>query len=500
MEEPILELRGVSKYFPGIHALEGVDFRVRRSEVHALIGENGAGKSTLVKILSGVYQPTEGIIIRNGEEIELKNPHFAQAAGISTIHQEATMFPDLTVTENIFMGHHARGARSGVLDWRSMERRTLELLEQLEIDIDPKAVVKNLSVAERQMIEIVKALSINASVVIMDEPTSALTLKEVDHLYKIIRRLKEQGKAIIFISHKFDEIFNIADYYTVLRDGQYVGEGRVADTKVDDLIRMMVGRTLNQLFPKADVEQGEVVLSAEGLTSEGIFNDISFELHKGEILGFFGLVGAGRSEVMRALFGIDPLTAGQVALEGTAVRIKNPRDALELGIGLVPEDRQLQGAIVEMSINDNTTLAVLSSLSPRGFLDKRKQLEVTDKFGTLMQIKASGWNQQVNNLSGGNQQKVVLAKWLAADPKILILDEPTKGIDVGTKAAVHKLISELAGQGMGIILVSSELPEILGMADSVIVMHEGVQTARFERAECNSEKIMMAATGQHNKG
>ena len=495
MEEPILELRSISKYFPGIHALEKVDFRVRPAEVHALIGENGAGKSTLVKILSGVYQPTEGTIRCSGQAADFKNPHIAQAAGISTIHQEATMFPDLTVTENIFMGHHVRGARSRLLDWRSMGKRTRALLDQLEIDIDPKAIVKNLSVAERQMIEIVKALSINASVVIMDEPTSALTLNEVEHLYKIIRRLKEQGKAVIFISHKFDEIFAIADYYTVLRDGQYVGEGRVAETTVNDLIRMMVGRSLNQLFPKSEVEQGEVVLAASGLSSEGVFDDVSFELHKGEILGFFGLVGAGRSEVMRALFGIDPLTSGTVLLEGKQVRIKKPNEALELGIGFVPEDRQLQGAIVEMSINDNATLAVLSSLSPKGFLDKKRQNEVTEKFGTLMQVKASGWDQLVNNLSGGNQQKVVLAKWLAADPRILILDEPTKGIDVGTKAAVHKLISELAGQGMGIILVSSELPEILGMADSVIVMHEGVQTARFDRSECDSEKIMMAATG-----
>lgn len=499
MGEPILELRGVSKYFPGIHALEEVDFRVRPAEVHALIGENGAGKSTLVKILSGVYRPTEGTVLRDGEPVEFKNPHFAQASGISTIHQEATMFPDLSVTENIFMGHHMQAGRSRLLDWRSMEVRTRELLEQLEIDVDPKAIVKNLSVAERQMIEIVKALSINADVVIMDEPTSALTLNEVEHLYKIIRRLKEQKKAVIFISHKFDEIFMIADSYTVLRDGRYVGEGRVVDTTVNDLIRMMVGRNLKQLFPKTEVKQGKVILRAEGLSAEGIFHKVSFELHKGEILGFFGLVGAGRSEVMRALFGIDPLSSGRIVLDGKPVTIKTPNDALKLGIGLVPEDRQLQGAILEMSINDNVTLAMLSAVSPGGFLDKKRQRRLTEKYGTLMQVKASRWDQLVNNLSGGNQQKVVLAKWLAADPRIIILDEPTKGIDVGTKAAVHKLISELAGRGMGIILVSSELPEILGMADTVIVMHEGAQTARYARSECDSEKIMMAATGQHNK-
>ncbi len=492
----LLELRGISKHFPGIRALDRVDFKARAGEVHALIGENGAGKSTLVKILTGIYQPGEGQMLLEGKPVVFPSPHESQAAGISAIHQEATMFLELTVTENVFMGHHLLRSGLALVDWAGMEKRTKALLDDLEIRISPRAKVKNLSFAERQMVEIVKALSINTKIVIMDEPTSALTLSEVEHLYRIIRLLKEQGKAVIFISHKFEEIYQIADCYTVLRDGRYIGEGLVATSTVGELVQMMVGRSLNQLFPKNELVPGEVALSVVGLGRSGFFRDITFQVRRGEILGFFGLVGAGRSEVMRAIFGVDRRDEGTIEIAGKAVNIRRPSDALAAGIAFVPEDRQLQGAMIQMSIRENTTLPVIDSLSDRGFLNRRNEEALVERYGTLMQIKASSWEQAVNNLSGGNQQKVVLAKWLATEPKILILDEPTKGIDVGTKAEVHRFISQLAADGIAIVLVSSELPEILGMSDAIVVMHEGRITDRLTRADATTEKVILAATGR----
>ncbi len=490
--DSILTLKGVSKDFPGIKALDRVDLSVRPGEVHALIGENGAGKSTLVKILSGVFPPTEGVITLEGKPISFRSPHESQAAGISAIHQEATMFPELSVTENIFMGHHLKAR--GMVGWRSMQERTSELLESLQIKINPRAKVKTLSFAERQMVEIVKALSINTKIVIMDEPTSALTLREVEHLYTIIRQLAQSGKAIIFISHKFDEIFEIADSYTVLRDGKWVGEGRVAEATVDSIVRMMVGRSLDQMYPKSEIPLGEVALKVQGLTRNGIFKDVSFELRKGEILGFFGLVGAGRSEVMRVIFGIDAADGGEISIDGKRVEIRNPSDAMRHGIALVPEDRQLQGAILPMNIRENTTLPIVGSLARRGVLRRGAETSVTERYGSLLQVKSAGWEAAVNSLSGGNQQKVVLAKWLATKPRVLVLDEPTKGIDVATKATVHKFISDLAAESIAVILVSSELPEILGMSDNIVVMHEGRITAHMSRAEATPERVIIAAT------
>ena len=471
---------------------------VRRGEVHALIGENGAGKSTLVKILSGVFPPSEGEILLEGKPVSFRSPHESQAAGVSAIHQEATMFPELSVTENIFMGHHL--LRRGVVQWGAMEERTRGLLQALDIKLNPRAKVKTLSFAERQMVEIVKALSINAKVVIMDEPTSALTLREVEHLYAIIRQLARSGTSIIFISHKFEEIFEIADSYTILRDGRWVDEGTVAGTTVDDIVRKMVGRSLEQMYPKSDVPFGPPVLRVEGLSRNGIFKDVSFELRRGEILGFFGLVGAGRSEVMRVLFGIDPCDGGEIFVDGKRVEIRSAAAAMRCGLALLPEDRQLQGVILPMSIRENTTLPIVGSLARRGVLRRSVETEVTERYGSLFQVKCAGWDVAVNSLSGGNQQKVVLAKWLATDPRVLVLDEPTKGIDVATKATVHKFISDLAAQAMGIILVSSELPEILGMSDTIIVMHEGRVTARIPRAEATSEKVLLAATATEDGG
>jgi len=495
LTEEILNLRKISKYFPGIKALDEVDFKVRTGEVHALVGENGAGKSTLVKIMTGIYQPTSGSIFMNGKKITFPSPIHSQKAGISAIHQEATMFPELSVLENIFMGHHIKKSERGLLDWVEMKKRAKELLIRLEMDVDVNTLVKDLSIAQRHMVEIAKALSMDAKVVIMDEPTSALTLKEVEYLYRIIRKLKSQGRAIIFISHKFEEVFDIADHFTVLRDGKFIEEGKIKNISQEEIIRTVVGRTLDKMFPKIDTKLGKMALKVEGLSRPGVFKDISFELHQGEILGFFGLVGAGRSEVMQTIFGIDHKKDGEIMIHEQIADIKNPNDAMAKGIAYVPEDRQLQGTILNMSVKDNVTLPVVDKLSRFIFLNQLKEWEITEKYGKDMDIKAATWQQFVLSLSGGNQQKVVLAKWLATIPSILIMDEPTKGIDVGTKVAVHRIMSKLASEGIAIILVSSELPEIIGMSDRIIVMHEGIIVSCFNRDETNSEEIIKAATG-----
>ncbi len=491
----ILQLEGISKYFPGIKALDGVNLKVRSGEVHALIGENGAGKSTLVKVITGIYQPDEGRIILNGEEVTFKNPIASQQMGIAAIHQEATMFPQLSVVENIYMGHHLKKKGLGLIDWKTMKRHTKELLSRLELDIDPETPVNKLSTAQRHMVEIVKALSIDANIIIMDEPTSAFSTRETEDLYKIIRQLKKEGKAIIFISHKFEDIYEIADYFTVLRDGRYIGEGVVSSTEQNEIIQMMVGRNLTQMFPKKKVQIGECILKVVGLSHETYFKDVSFELHRGEILGFFGLIGAGRSEVMETIFGILERSSGKVFLKNREIQINSPNDAINMGIAYVPEDRQIEGVILAMNIRENVTLPIIDMISGNGILDKSRERKITEEYGKQMEIKASSWEQSVNNLSGGNQQKVVLAKWLATKPEILILDEPTKGIDVATKARVHEFISELVEHGLGIILVSSEIPEILGMSDKVIVMHEGEVTGVFDRKEATSENLIKAAMG-----
>ncbi len=500
MSETILEVKNLTKYFPGIKALDGVHMTVRTGEVHALIGENGAGKSTLVKILTGVYFPTAGEVRYKGENLSFKNALDAQEAGIAAIHQEASMFPELSVTENIFMGHHITKGKSKRIDWKAMQRETQALLDELELDIDCNKLVKNLSVAQRHMVEIAKALSLNAQVVIMDEPTSALSLREVEDLYKIVRRLKDDGKAIIFISHKFEEIFEICDYFTVLRDGKYIGEGSVKESTVNDIVTMMVGRSLDQMYPKSEVEIGKALLSVKNLSQTGYFSDVSFDLHEGEILGFFGLIGAGRSEIMRTIFGIDKKSEGTISLYGKEIHISDPTVAMQQGIAFVPEDRQTQGVILEMSISKNITLPQIDKLSKFGVINRKKEAELTKTYGEKMEIRAAGWHVDADTLSGGNQQKVVLAKWLATEPKILILDEPTKGIDVATKAAVHEFISDMASRGLAVILISSELPEVLGMADRILVMHEGEMTGEFTREEANSDNIIKAATGHTENG
>ena len=491
---PVLETIGISKAFPGVKALEGVNLALYPGSVTALVGENGAGKSTLVKILTGVYTPDEGRILLGGTEIKIPNAQAAFHSGITATHQETVLFDELTVTENIFIGHQLTD-RFGFLDWRAMREKTKQILRELEVDLDPDLRLSELAIARKHLVAIARALSVDAKIVIMDEPTASLSHKEVEELYAIVAKLKREGKAILFISHKFEEIFRIADYYTVFRDGRAVGTGRVAEATQAGLIALMVGRTVDQVFPKVAVPLGNVVFQVDGLSHPTEFADISFDLRRGEILGFYGLVGAGRSEVMQALFGITRPSGGTVALEGRAVAIAKPSDAVAAGIVYVPEERQRQGVVLALPIFENMTLPSLSRLSPRGFLDLAREFALTRRYAERLDLRAASLDQEVGTLSGGNQQKVVIGKWLATEPRVIILDEPTKGIDIGSKAAVHALMSALAAQGLSIIMVSSEIPEILGMSDRVIVMREGRIAGRFDRAGLTAETLVRAATG-----
>jgi rhamnose transport system ATP-binding protein len=490
---PALALEGVSKRFPGVRALHDVRLTLERGEVTAVLGENGAGKSTLVKILTGIHQPDAGTITIGGEQRRFATPRDAWAAGVTAIHQETVMFDELSVAENVFMGHMPK--RRGAVDWAAMRLRTADLLAKLEADFDATTQLRRLGVAQKHLVEIARALSHDARIVIMDEPTAALSAREIDDLFRIVAQLKAEGRAVLFISHKFDEIFRIADRWTCLRDGEHVGEGRIGDVTEADLVRLMVGRPIDQVFPKRAVALGETVLEVEGLGNATEFADLSFSLRKGEILGFYGLVGAGRSEAMQALFGVSRPSTGHVRIAGKPVEIREPADAIAAGLAYVPEDRQVQGAVTQLGIRENTTLASLDRFVRAFVLARGAELDRTRQLGGRLSVKAAHWEQRLQELSGGNQQKVVVAKWLATDPSILILDEPTKGIDVGSKAAVHEFMGELAADGLAVILVSSELPEVMGMADRIIVMHEGRKAAEFSRAEATPEAIVTAATG-----
>jgi rhamnose transport system ATP-binding protein len=493
---PVLQLEDIRKAFAGIQALDGVSFDASPGSVHALIGENGAGKSTLVRVMTGAHAPDSGTIRVGGEVVTMRAPIDAQRLGIAAIYQEPTLFPDLDVAENIFMGRQPLRPGLRQVLWPSMYRQARELVERLGVRLDVRARVRGLSVADQQTVEIAKALSTNSRVLIMDEPTAALSLREVSELFRIVRQLRAHDVAVIFISHRLEEIYEIADQITVLRDGKNVGGGTTSDLPQDRLIQMMVGRTLDKLFPKEEAEIGETVLQVEGLRRDGVFRDISFELRRGEILGLAGLVGARRTEVARAIFGIDRLQGGRILLHGSPISIKAPRDALRRGIAYLPEDRQHQGLVLSMPITHNVTLPILQSLSTAGWIRTREESIIAHEQGQRLQLRgASSYMQAVRQLSGGNQQKVVLAKWLATKPRVLILDEPTRGIDVGTKAEVHRLISQLAGQGLAILMISSELPEVLGMSDRILVMREGRLTGEFTRSEATQEVIMAAATG-----
>ncbi|MCP4298597.1 MAG: sugar ABC transporter ATP-binding protein [Proteobacteria bacterium] len=494
----LLRMEKIAKHFGGIKALQGVNLNLESGKVMALIGENGAGKSTLVKILTGIYQPDEGSLFLENQEVFFNEPYESRNAGISAIHQETVMFKELSVTENIFMGHHLK-KNAWLLDWPRMNKITQGVLDRLEVDFSPESRMSDLSVAQKHVVQIAKALTSESKIVIMDEPTSSLSQREIQDLYKIIRQLKEEGKAILFISHKFDEIFAIADNYTVLRDGEYVDEGKIEDVNEDDLIRLMVGRTLDKVFPKIEVEIGPSVLEVEQLSHETEFEEISFSLKKGEILGFYGLVGAGRSEVMKAIFGVTEFYKGSIKLNGKQTTISSPKDAIGQGIAYVPEDRKLLGALLDMTITENISLPLIDKIMGGILLSPKKEEKESDFFGEKLSIKAHSWGQNVSELSGGNQQKVVLAKWLSTKPKILILDEPTKGIDVGSKAAVHEFMGELAKEGLAVIMVSSELPEILGMSDRIIVMHNGLISKTFKREDATPESVLAAATGSDSQ-
>jgi rhamnose transport system ATP-binding protein len=490
----MLKISNLSKSFPGVRALHDIGFALNGGEVTALIGENGAGKSTVVKILTGIYQPDAGVVEVEGRSVHFASPSDAWKAGITAIHQETAMFDELTVAENIFMGHSPT-AKFGLVDWRMINARAREILRGIESDIDPQTLLKQLGVAQKHVVSIARALSHGSQIVIMDEPTASLSAREIDELFRIVDRLKKEGRAILFISHKFDEVFKVADAWVCLRDGEKVGEGKIKDVNQADLVKLMVGRPIDQVFPKRDVVLGDVVLDVDGISNLTEFADISFTLRKGEILGFYGLVGAGRSEAMQCLFGISRKTKGTVQLHGAPIDIHSPSDAIAAGISYVPEDRQVQGAVLPLGIRENITLASLDQHSSGSFLSRFSERQAVRKLGTDLQVKAAHWDQRLGDLSGGNQQKVVIAKWLAANPSILILDEPTKGIDIGSKSAVHGLMGELVAKGLAIILISSELPEILGMADTIVVMNEGRIVARMARADATPEKIVTAATG-----
>jgi rhamnose transport system ATP-binding protein len=494
MKPHVLSLVGVSKSFPGVRALNDVSFALKAGEVTALIGENGAGKSTIVKILTGIYTPDTGEVRVRDEVKTFTSPRDAWSAGIAAIHQETVMFDELSVAENIFMGHMPVKA-SKLVDWALMNSKAAELLKRVDASFSADTKLKELSVAQKHLVEITRALSHDASLIIMDEPTAALSRNEIDDLFRIIAQLKAEGRAILFISHKFDEIFRVADSFVCLRDGEKVGEGPISGVTEAKLVSMMVGRPIDQVFPKRDIAIGDTVLTVEGLSNASEFADITFDLRKGEILGFYGLVGAGRSETMQCLFGLTTPTKGTVSLNGEQVSLTSPEKAIAAGISYVPEDRQHQGVILTLGIRENVTLVSIAQHVRGLFLNRDSELKATRSLGQRLDVRAANWEQRLGDLSGGNQQKVVIAKWLAVQPKVIILDEPTKGIDVGSKAAVHEFIGELAEQGLAVILVSSELPEIMGLADRVMVMKEGRIASTFNRGSWSAEAIMSAATG-----
>ncbi|MBY6151632.1 sugar ABC transporter ATP-binding protein [Vannielia litorea] len=491
---PVLALEGITKAFPGVKALDGVSLRLYPGEVTALVGENGAGKSTVVKTLTGIYQPDGGAILVDGAPVQFPTAQDAARAGVTAIHQETVLFDELSVAENIFLGHAPRG-RFGLIDWRSMQARAGEILRGIGAEIDPATRLRDLGIANKHLVAIARALSVDARVVIMDEPTAALSHKEIEELYELVEKLKAQGKAILFISHKFDEIFRIADRYTVFRDGQFIGDGLISEIDEAALVKMMVGRDVSQVFPDRQSAPGEEVLQVVGYSHPTEFDEIGFSLKRGEILGFYGLVGAGRSEFMQALFGITRPSKGVTKIEGELAVVRSPAEAIAQGIVYVPEDRGQQGAITAMPIFQNVTLPSLGRTSRRGFLKLAEEFRLAREYTERLDLRAASLDTPVGSLSGGNQQKVVIAKWLATKPRVIILDEPTKGIDIGSKAAVHEFMAELAAQGLAVIMVSSEIPEILGMSDRVIVMREGRIAAELEGEALTPETLVRHAAG-----
>lgn len=495
-KKPLLEMKNISKSFPGVKALDNVDLRIFQGEVMALLGENGAGKSTLMKILSGVYTKDQGEIIIDGQDVDIKGIKHAESLGISIIHQELSILPNLTVTENLFLGNEKTNRLTCRINKKIMKERCKVFLEQIGCTVNPDTLVKNISVGEMQMIEIVKAISKNSRVIVMDEPTTALTDVETEKLFKVIEKLKEKGISIVYISHRLDEIFKICDRITVLRDGKYVGETETSKVTKDDLITMMVGRKLEEQFPYKKVNEKNTIMTVENLELKGVLEPISFEVKSGEILGIAGLMGAGRTELAKTIFGEYKKTGGKVLIEGKEALIRSPKDAITEGICYMSEDRKKEGLILGMSVRENITLCNLEHyINKAKAIDKKAEKLEVDKFIKKLSIKTPNQDQKVKNLSGGNQQKVILAKWLMKSPKVLIIDEPTRGIDVGAKKEIYDVLNELKNSGKAIIMISSDMPEVLGISDRIIVMHEGKISGEISREEATQENIMKYAVG-----
>ncbi len=493
MADRILELSHITKTFPGVKALDDVHFDLRHGEIHALIGENGAGKSTLIKVITGVYQPDAGQILFDGSPVEIRSTADSQRLGIAAIYQHVTCYPDLSVTENIFIGHEKIQAFTRKIDWKDLHQRAGELLAQLDADFDPRALMGNLSVAQQQIVEIAKALSTNARIIIMDEPTAPLTARESEDLYRTTEGLRDKGVSIIFISHRMEDMYRLASRVTVFRDARYVGTWNLNEARREDLIMAMVGREITQFFPKRRVAIGEEIFRVEGLSRTGYFKDVSFSLRKGEILAITGLIGAGRTEVCEAIYGVTHPDRGRIVLEGRELHIANPAQAIELGIGYLPEDRLRQGLVLEWELAKNVTLPTLGKFSTLGWLHPKKENAVTKELAEKLEVRAGSVFDLAATLSGGNQQKIIVAKLLAGTMKVIILDEPTKGVDVGAKTAIFNIMTDLAGTGYGIIMVSSEMPEVLGMSDRIVVMRDGRVAAILDTATASQEQILRAA-------
>lgn len=491
----MIEMTGINKSFNGNAVLKDVQFNLKDGEIHALMGENGAGKSTLMKILSGIYIKDSGEIKVDGETVHFKSIKDAEKYGIVVIHQELNILPDLTVAENLFLGKEQTYGKLGILKNKAMDKEATKLLDKLGLHVSPKTRAGDLSVGKQQIIEIAKAIASDAKYIVMDEPTAALTDREIKTLFKTIRELKEKGISFVYISHRMEEIFSICDRITILRDGQYIGERNISETNFDEIVAMMVGRQLGQRFPERKCKIGDVKLEVRNFTIKDLFENISFQVRKGEVVGVAGLMGAGRTELVETIFGYRKAESGKILIDGKEVKIKSPFDAMKHNIGYVTEDRKTKGLVLDFSIQENVSLANLKKVSSSGVVNKGREQALVKKYIEQLKIRTSSPKQSVNSLSGGNQQKVVLAKWLGTEPEILILDEPTRGVDIGAKKEIYQIINNLAESGVAILMISSELPEIIGMADRVIVMHEGKLTGEVQKADMTQELIMHYATG-----
>ncbi|MFC4660690.1 sugar ABC transporter ATP-binding protein [Oceanobacillus aidingensis] len=495
---PFVEMNSISKSFSGINVLQDVNLTVHRGEVHALMGENGAGKSTLIKILTGVYSRDNGTVKIAGSEVVFKDTKEAEEHGINIIHQELNIIPHLTVSQNMFLGKELTYGKTGVLNKKKMRDLTRESLLELGVDnISPDETAGNLSVGQQQMIEIARALATNSELIVMDEPTAALTDREIESLFEVVQSLKKQDVSIIYVSHRMEEIFQICDRITVLRDGQYVGTENIENTTFDNIVRMMVGRELGERFPERKAEKGDIVFEVENLQLAEVFENVNFHVRAGEILGISGLMGAGRTEILETIFGYRKKSNGVLKLHGKKVKISHPLDAVRKGIAFITEDRKDKGLVINASIRENIALTNLKAISKKGVISKRKERNLVDDLVKRLHVRMAGRNQQIKRLSGGNQQKVVIAKWIGINPQVLLLDEPTRGVDIGAKKEIYSIMNELSEKGVAIIMISSELPEVLGISDRIMVMHEGKVNRTLSREEANQEKIMQAATGRY---